>query len=204
VTEVRRFWKITSSWKKSRISTASGFPNASFTRAAPKRYGYFEATARSATSVEQIHARQTVSGKRQRKTDVSFVFRLSFTAAFAGNLRDPRGFAIKFLHRDGNWDLVGNNLKIFFIRDAVKFPDLVHAFKPDPVTNRQEARRIFDFISNTPEATHMITFLFSRGGFPPAIAKCRVRASTPTKCITKRAKACSSNIISSRNWALKT
>lgn len=81
-------------------------------------------------------------------------------------LRDPRGFAVKFYTEDGNWDLVGNNLRVFFIRDAVKFPDLVHAFKPDPVTNRQDTRRIFDFISLTPEAMHMITFLFSPWGIP--------------------------------------
>lgn len=81
-------------------------------------------------------------------------------------LRDPRGFATKFYTEDGNWDLVGNNLKIFFIRDAMKFPDLVHAFKPDPVTNRQDGERIFDFISHTPEAMHMITFLFSPWGIP--------------------------------------
>ncbi len=82
------------------------------------------------------------------------------------SLRDPRGFAVKFYTEDGNWDLVGNNLKIFFIRDAMKFPDLIHAFKPDPVTNTQDPARIFDFISNTPEATHMITFLFSPWGIP--------------------------------------
>ncbi len=81
-------------------------------------------------------------------------------------LRDPRGFAVKFYTEDGNWDLVGNNLKVFFIRDAMKFPDLVHAFKPDPVTNCQDGERIFDFISGTPEAMHMITFLFSPWGIP--------------------------------------
>lgn len=81
-------------------------------------------------------------------------------------LRDPRGFAVKFYTEDGNWDLVGNNLKVFFIRDPMKFPDLVHAFKPDPVTNRQDAARIFDFIGFTPEATHMITWLFSPWGIP--------------------------------------
>lgn len=81
-------------------------------------------------------------------------------------MRDPRGFAVKFYTEDGNWDLVGNNLKIFFIRDAIKFPDLIHAFKPDPVTNRQDTERIFDFISHTPEAMHMITFLFSPWGIP--------------------------------------
>ncbi len=81
-------------------------------------------------------------------------------------LRDPRGFAVKFYTEDGNWDLVGNNLKVFFIRDAVKFPDLVHSFKPDPVTNRQEANRQFDFVSLTPEAMHMVTLLFSPWGIP--------------------------------------
>ncbi len=81
-------------------------------------------------------------------------------------LRDPRGFAIKFYTEDGNWDLVGNNLKIFFIRDPIKFPDFVHAFQPDPVKNIQDPERIFDFISQSPEATHMITFLFSPWGIP--------------------------------------
>ncbi|WP_458093851.1 catalase [Roseomonas sp. WA12] len=81
-------------------------------------------------------------------------------------LRDPRGFAIKFYTETGNWDLVGNNLKVFFIRDAMKFPDMVHAFKPDPVHNRQQMNRFFDFVSCTPEATHMITHLFSPWGIP--------------------------------------
>lgn len=81
-------------------------------------------------------------------------------------LRDPRGFAVKFYTEDGNWDLVGNNLKVFFIRDAMKFPDMVHAFKPDPITNRQDNARFFDFIANTPESMHMITFLLSPWGIP--------------------------------------
>ena len=81
-------------------------------------------------------------------------------------LRDPRGFSVKCYTDDGNWDLVGNNLQVFFIRDAMKFPDVVHAFKPDPVTNRQDSRRIFDFISLTPSAMHMITWLFSPWGIP--------------------------------------
>jgi catalase len=81
-------------------------------------------------------------------------------------LRDPRGFAVKFYTEDGNWDLVGNNLKVFFIRDAIKFPDLIHSQKPDPVTNRQSGERIFDFICNTPEAMHMVSFVFSPWGIP--------------------------------------
>lgn len=81
-------------------------------------------------------------------------------------LRDPRGFAVKMYTEEGNWDLVGNNLKIFFLRDAIKFPDFIHAFKPDPVTNIQSPARQFDFISNSPETLHMVTFLFSPWGIP--------------------------------------
>lgn len=88
-------------------------------------------------------------------------------------LRDPRGFSVKFYTEDGNWDLVGNNLQVFFIRDAMKFPDVVHAFKPDPVTNRQDPRRIFDFISLSPSAMHMITWLFSPWGIPATYREMR-------------------------------
>jgi catalase len=80
--------------------------------------------------------------------------------------RDPRGFAVKFKTEAGNWDLVGNNLPVFFIRDAMKFPDVIHALKPDPVTFRQDPNRIFDFMSLTPESLHMLTWLFSPRGIP--------------------------------------
>jgi len=80
--------------------------------------------------------------------------------------RDPRGFAVKLKTVDGNWDLVGNNLKVFFIRDAVKFPDMIHAFKPDPVTNRQEPWRFYDFVMHHPEALHMVTWVKSPWGIP--------------------------------------
>jgi catalase len=73
---------------------------------------------------------------------------------------------VKFYTEDGNWDLVGNNLPVFFIRDAIKFPDVIHALKPDPVTFRQEPDRIFDFMSQTPESMHMLTHLFSPRGIP--------------------------------------
>ncbi len=81
-------------------------------------------------------------------------------------LRDPRGFATKFYTEQGNWDLVGNNLPIFFIRDAMQFPDMVHSLKPDPVTNRQDPNRFFDFFSATPESTNMLTQLYSNLGTP--------------------------------------
>ena len=75
--------------------------------------------------------------------------------------RDPRGFAIKFYTDQGNWDLVGINEPIFFIRDAIKFPDFVHANKPSPVTNVQDPGRAFDFFSHVPESTHMLTQLYT-------------------------------------------
>jgi len=81
--------------------------------------------------------------------------------------RDPRGFAVKFYTEDGNWDLVGNNLGVFFIRDAIKFPDFIHSQKPDPVNfDRQVANRVFDFWSQSPEAMHMITLVLSPRGLP--------------------------------------
>lgn len=62
-------------------------------------------------------------------------------------LRDLRGFAIKFYTQQGNYDIVGLNLRVFFIREAIKFTDFVHALKPSPVTNRQDPGRWFDFLS---------------------------------------------------------
>ncbi len=81
-------------------------------------------------------------------------------------LRDPRGFAVKFYTQQGNWDLVGNNLPVFFIRDAMAFPDMVHAFKPSPLTEQQEWHRVLDFLSFHPECLHMLTFLLDDVGVP--------------------------------------
>lgn len=86
-------------------------------------------------------------------------------------LRDPRGFATKFYTEEGNWDLVGNNLPIFFIRDAMKFPDMVHSLKPSPVDNLQNPNRFFDFFSHNPSATHMLTQLYSNLGTPSSYRK---------------------------------
>jgi catalase len=130
-------------------------------------HGYFEAYGTAGDDHVSKYTRAKLFQEKGKRTPL-FV---RFSSVIHGGhspetLRDPRGFAVKFYTEDGNWDLVGNNLKVFFIRDAMKFPDLVHAFKPDPVTNRQDGERIFDFISNTPEAMHMITFLFSPYGIP--------------------------------------
>lgn len=71
-------------------------------------------------------------------------------------LRDPRGFAVKFYTREGNWDLVGNNIPVFFIRDAMVFPDMVRSLKPNPVSHIQENWRILDFFSHHPESLNMV------------------------------------------------
>ncbi|ADQ81220.1 catalase [Riemerella anatipestifer] len=81
-------------------------------------------------------------------------------------LRDPRGFATKFYTKEGNYDIVGNNLPVFFIRDAIKFPDMVHSLKPSPITNRQDPNRYLDFFSHIPESTHMLMRLYSDYGIP--------------------------------------
>jgi len=81
-------------------------------------------------------------------------------------LRDPHGFATKFYTEQGNWDLVGNNLPVFFIRDAIKFPDMVHSLKPSPITNAQDPNRFFDFFSHEPESTQMLSLVYSDLGIP--------------------------------------
>jgi len=81
-------------------------------------------------------------------------------------LRDPRGFAVKFYTREGNFDMVGNNIPVFFIRDGMKFPDMVHALKPNPKNHIQEGWRIADFFSHIPESMNMFTFLLDDIGIP--------------------------------------
>ncbi|MHA2896098.1 catalase [Bacillus cereus] len=130
-------------------------------------HGYFEAYGKVGNEPIAKYTRAKLFQNPGDKTPV-FV-RFSTVAGGAESpetARDPRGFAVKFYTVDGNWDLVGNNLKIFFIRDPMKFPDMIHAFKPDPVSNIINPERMFDFLSNTPEATHMVTFLFSPWGIP--------------------------------------
>jgi catalase len=130
-------------------------------------YGYFEATGSIGDEPISRYTRAKLFSEPGKRTDVA----VRFSTVIGGRdsseaARDPRGFAVKFYTEDGNWDLVGNNLAVFFIRDAIKFPDVIHALKPDPVTFRQEPNRIFDFMSQTPESMHMITNLFSPRGIP--------------------------------------
>ena len=80
--------------------------------------------------------------------------------------RDIRGFALKFYTDEGNWDLVGNNTPVFFLRDPLKFPDLNHAVKRDPRTNLRSAQNNWDFWTSLPEALHQVTITMSERGIP--------------------------------------
>jgi len=80
--------------------------------------------------------------------------------------RDPRGFAMKFYTEEGNYDLVGNNTPVFFIRDPLKFSDFIHTQKKNPATNLKDPDMFWDFLSLTPESIHQVTILFSDRGTP--------------------------------------
>ena len=130
-------------------------------------YGYFEAYGTWGDEPISRYTRAKLFQEQGKRTDVA----LRFSTVAGGRdsseaARDPRGFAVKFYTEDGNWDLVGNNLGVFFIKDAIKFPDFIHSQKPDPVTFRQEANRQFDFISQSPESMHMVMLLMSPRGIP--------------------------------------
>ncbi len=84
----------------------------------------------------------------------------------ADTARDPRGFAVKFYTEEGNWDLVGNNTPVFFIRDPLKFPDFIHTQKRVPMTNLKSPTMMWDFWSLSPESLHQVTILFSDRGTP--------------------------------------
>jgi catalase len=80
--------------------------------------------------------------------------------------RDVRGFALKFYTENGNWDLVGNNTPVFFVRDPLKFPDFIHTQKRHPKTNLRSATAMWDFWSLSPESLHQVTILMSDRGLP--------------------------------------
>ena len=84
----------------------------------------------------------------------------------ADTLRDVRGFAVKFYTEQGNWDLVGNNLPVFFVRDPINFASFIHSQKRNPRSHLREAESFWDFVSLVPETMHAILMLFSERGIP--------------------------------------
>ncbi len=127
-------------------------------------HGFFECTA----PMGEYTAASFLS-QAGRKTPVFVRFsQVVGSRGSADTVRDVRGFAVKFYTEEGNYDLVGNNIPIFFIQDAIKFPDLVHAIKPEPHNHMPQASAahdtFWDFISLMPESMHMIMWLLSDRG----------------------------------------
>jgi len=125
-------------------------------------HGYFQPT--------KSLSRLTRAGFLQDPSKKPRVFvRFSTVAGGAGSadtVRDVRGFAVKFYTEEGNWDLVGNNTPVFFVRDPYKFPDFIHTQKRDPKTNLRNPTAMWDFWSLSPESLHQVTILFSDRGLP--------------------------------------
>ncbi len=125
-------------------------------------HGFFEVT----NDVTEYTKARFLS-KVGKKTEV-FV-RFSTVGGEKGSAdaeRDPRGFAVKFYTEEGNYDFVGNNTPVFFIRDPLKFPDFIHTQKRHPATNCKDPDMFWDFLSLTPESIHQVTILFSDRGTP--------------------------------------
>ena len=129
-------------------------------------HGYFELT-------ESLSDLTTAAILSEVGVRTEVFVRFSTVAGSLGSpdlARDVRGFAVKFYTREGNWDLVGNNIPVFFIQDAMKFPDLVHAAKPEPDRGFPQAQTahdtFWDFIALTPEAMHMIMWTMSDRAIP--------------------------------------
>jgi len=132
-------------------------------------HGYFELTASLAK-----YSRAKILTEVGEKTEV-FV-RFSTVAGGAGSVdtpRDVRGFAVKFYTKEGNWDLVGNNIPVFFIQDAIKFPDLIHSVKMEADRGYPQAASahdtFWDFVGLMPESTHMVTWAMSDRTIPRSL-----------------------------------
>ena len=125
-------------------------------------HGYFEVTA----DVTQWTKAKFLS-EVGKKTEVFARFStVGGEKGSADAARDPRGFALKFYTEEGNYDMVGNNTPVFFIRDVIKFPDFIHTQKRNPATNLPDPDMFWDFLSLTPESAHQVTVLFSDRGTP--------------------------------------
>ncbi|OGD17675.1 MAG: catalase, partial [Candidatus Aminicenantes bacterium RBG_13_59_9] len=125
-------------------------------------HGYFEVTR----DVSKLTRAKFLS-KVGKRTEVFIRFStVGGEKGSADSERDPRGFAVKFYTEEGNYDMVGNNTPIFFIRDPLKFPDFIHTQKRNPATNLKDPDMFWDFLSLTPESIHQVTILFSDRGTP--------------------------------------
>jgi catalase len=125
-------------------------------------YGYFEVTH----DVTRYTRAKFLSRVGNRTEVFARFSTVGGEKGSADSERDPRGFAVKFYTEEGNYDFVGNNTPVFFIRDPLKFPDFIHTQKRNPATNTKDADMFWDFLSLTPESIHQVTVLFSDRGTP--------------------------------------
>jgi catalase len=125
-------------------------------------FGYFEVTH----DVTHFTKAAFLSKVGQRTEMLARFSTVGGEKGSADSARDPRGFALKFYTEAGNYELVGNNTPVFFIRDGLKFPDFIHTQKRNPATNRKDPDMFWDFLSLSPESTHQVTILFSDRGTP--------------------------------------
>ncbi|WP_099156464.1 catalase [Virgibacillus ndiopensis] len=129
-------------------------------------HGYFEVTNDEISK----YTKADFLSEAGKRTDM--FIRFSTVAGELGSadtVRDPRGFAVKFYTEEGNYDLVGNNTPIFFIRDAIKFPDFIHTQKRHPQTHLKDVNMVWDFWSLSPESLHQITYLHGDRGLPATL-----------------------------------
>ncbi|MDD2388168.1 MAG: catalase [Desulfobacterales bacterium] len=124
--------------------------------------GFFEVTA----DVSRYTRAKFLSQIGKRTEVIARFSTVGGERGSADSARDPRGFALKFYTEEGNYDLVGNNTPIFFIRDPLKFPDFIHTQKRHPASNLPDPDMFWDFLSLTPESIHQVTILFSDRGTP--------------------------------------
>ena len=148
-------------------------------------HGYFEVSA----DVSQWTKARFLGGLGKKTPVFARFSTVGGERGSADTERDPRGFAVKFYTEDGNYDIVGNNTPVFFIRDPGKFPDFVHTQKRNPQTNLKDANMFWDFLSLHPESLHQVTILFSNRGTPRSFRHMHGFGSHTFKWVNEAGKA---------------
>lgn len=149
-------------------------------------FGYFEVTNDEISK----YTKADFLSEKGKCTDM--FIRFSTVAGELGSpdtVRDPRGFAVKFYTDEGNYDLVGNNTPIFFVRDAIKFPDFIHTQKRHPQTGLKDVNMVWDFWSLSPESLHQITYLHSDRGIPATLRHMNGYGSHTYKWVNEEGEA---------------
>ncbi|MCO5553168.1 hypothetical protein L7F22_006689 [Adiantum nelumboides] len=148
-------------------------------------HGYFEVTKDvsdlcKAKLFSEVGKRTPIFGRFSTVTGES---------GYPDTARDPRGFSIKFYTEDGNWDMVGNNTPVFFVRDALKFPDFIHSQKRNPQTHMKDPNAYWDFLGLVPESLHQVLITFSPRGVPDGFRHMHGYGSHTFKWINAEGKA---------------